>query len=96
MYIIETIYTLAAIIALAACFPQIRQIILTKRSEEFSAQTWLIWTFTQCMTLMYVIAIGNILMTVVNIAWVSFYAMMTYLIFRYRLAPPAEEMLTET
>lgn len=87
MTTIELLYTLAAVISLSACIPQLKQLVLSKRSDEFSLQAWSLWTVTQLMTLLYVISIGNVLMTFVNIAWVSFYGFMTYLIIRYRKTP---------
>lgn len=83
MSLIEFLYSLSASIALIACIPQLRQLIATKRSEEFSLQTWVLWTATQSVTLVYTISIHNVLMITVNILWVSFYALMTYLIFHY-------------
>lgn len=84
MIAIEILYTLAAVISLSACVPQLRQLVISKRSDEFSLRAWSLWILTQLMTLLYVISIGNMLMTFVNVAWVSFYALMTYLIIRYR------------
>lgn len=83
MSLLEILYTISAGISLIACIPQLRQLVMTKRSEEFSLQTWFLWAATQAITLVYVISIHNILMITVNILWVSFYVLMTYLIFHY-------------
>lgn len=83
MSLLEILYIIGAGIALIACVPQLRQLIVTKRSDEFSAQTWILWSATQAITLVYVISIHNILMIAVNILWVSFYILMTYLILHY-------------
>ena len=96
-HFIEALYLSAALIAIGACVPQLRQLIRAKASDEFNFSTWLIWTMTQSVTLMYVISIGNFLMAGVNLVWVSFYATMTFLIIRYRYRAtqqliPAEEL----
>lgn len=98
MYIIELIYIVAALIALGAAFPQLKQLLHTKASDEFSLSTWVLWSFTQLATLLYVTSIGNALMIAVNIVWVGFYALMAILIVYYRqnrsimIADPVEEI----
>lgn len=84
MHIIEALYITAALIALSAGVPQLRQLLIAKASDELSLPTWCTWFFTQCATLIYVTALGNILMMVVNLAWVGFYAAMVCLIIYYR------------
>lgn len=91
MLLIEVIYTSAAIMALSACVPQILRLLRTKRSDGFSLHSWLMWSCTQAATLMYIVAIGNALMMVVNFAWLGFYAFMSYLIIVYRVKPLAAE-----
>lgn len=83
-HIIETMYITGALVAICAAYPQLRQLIKTKRSDEFSAPTWATWLVTQTVTLMYVASLGNKLMIVVNIAWISFYFAMTVLIIYYQ------------
>jgi uncharacterized protein with PQ loop repeat len=92
MTILELSYTLAAIVALSACIPQMRQLISTKQSDELSLWAWCLWTLTQIVTLLYVASIGNVLMISVNLAWVSFYGVMTILIVRYRPVAVANEV----
>lgn len=84
MHIIEALYITAALIALSAGVPQLRQLLIAKASDELSLPTWCTWLFTQCATLIYVTALGNILMIVVNFAWVGFYGAMVCLIIFYR------------
>ena len=84
MHIIETIYIIAGLLAISACLPQIRQLIITKASDELSLGTWSVWFMTQCVTLVYVASIDNMLMIIVSAAWVSFYAVMVGLIIYYR------------
>lgn len=83
-HFIEVLYLVAAVIAIGACVPQLQQLIRAKASDELNFSSWLIWTMTQSVTLTYVISIGNLLMTIVNLVWVSFYATMAFLIIRYR------------
>lgn len=91
MHFIEVIYIAAAVIALSAGIPQLRQLFITKASDELSLSTWTIWFMTQLATLWYVMSISNALMMVVNFAWVSFYAAMVGLIIHYRRRTPVLE-----
>ena len=85
MAIVESIYMAAAIISIGACVPQIRRLIQTKNSDGFSVPTWVMWSGTQVVTLVYVISLQAMLMVAVNIIWVTFYGAMTILIVHYRL-----------
>ena len=100
MQIIEIAYIAAALVSISAGAPQIRQLMVAKASDELSLPTWCIWLGTQLVTLAYVISIGNILMTLVAMAWISFYITMVSLIIHYRRRPgpiletvPVEEQL---
>ena len=84
MHLIEVTYIAAAIIALSAGVPQLRQLFLTKASDEFSLSTWCVWLSTQCVTLAYVTTLKNVLMMLVSLAWVGFYAAMVLMIIYYR------------
>ena len=84
MHIIETIYIIAVLMSISACIPQLRQLVITKASDEFSVSTWAIWLGTQCATLLYVVTLNNLLMILANIIWVSFYTVMLALIVHYR------------
>lgn len=84
MHIIETLYITGALVAICAAYPQLRQLIKTKRSDEFSVATWATWLVTQTMTLVYVASLGNKLMIMVNIVWIGFYFAMTVLIVYYQ------------
>lgn len=95
MVVVEIIYILAAIVAIGACVPQIRQLIISKTSDELSVATWSMWFGTQCITLAYVLVLGNFVMAVVSLGWVSFYAAMVVLILYYRRpAEPVELALS--
>jgi len=95
MHFIEIIYIAAAIVALSAGAPQLRQLLITKASDELSLSTWCVWLVTQLVTLVYVSSIGNTLMVIVNTAWVSFYAAMVALILHYRRPRTAEIVAIE-
>src|SRR5690606_20917751 len=84
MHFIEITYITAAIVALSAGIPQLRQLLISKASDEFSLSTWLIWLSTQCVTLVYVATVRNTLMIYVSLAWVLFHAAMVVLIVYYR------------
>lgn len=84
MHIIEYLYTAGVIVSILATIPQLKQLVATKASDEFSLSTWTIWLSAQAMTLVYVISINNILMITANTLWVAFYGAMVYLIIHYR------------
>lgn len=81
-------YITGALIALCAGASQLRQLLVSKASDEFSLSTWFVWLGTQCTALLYTVSIGNILMVAVNCAWITFYAVMVMLIVRYRTKKP--------
>ncbi len=89
MHFIEALYFSAALFGIGACVPQLRQLVKSRASDELSVASWSIWLATQSVTLVYVASIGNLLMTAVNVVWVSFYATMVVLIVKYR--QPARE-----
>ncbi|HRJ06689.1 MAG TPA: PQ-loop domain-containing transporter [Candidatus Saccharibacteria bacterium] len=84
MFIIEIIYITGALVAISACVPQLRQLYVSKASDELSLSTWMIWFLTQVTSLVYVATLANVLMIAVNTVWVGFYAVMVGLIVHYR------------
>lgn len=84
MEIIGIVYIIGVIVAISASVPQVTRLYRTKQSDEFQLSTWVTWTVTQTTSLIYVASIGNLLMTLANICWVSFYIVMSCLIIRYR------------
>lgn len=87
MNIYEIMYTCSSTIAVLASIPQVRQIIVTKLAEELSLLTWSLWFCTQTISLVYAISIRNSLLMMVNLIWISFYALMICLIVYYRKYP---------
>ncbi len=88
MFIIQTVYIIGAIVAIAACLPQINQLRISKASDELSLPTWSVWLITQATSLLYVTSLGNALLIVVNSIWVTFYLVMVLMIVHYRHIRP--------
>jgi len=85
---IELIYLTASLIAIVAVVPQIKKLLVTKQSDELSLGTWTAWTACQGVALLYAISIHAVAYIVVNILWIVFYAVMVFLIIRYRNKVP--------
>jgi uncharacterized protein with PQ loop repeat len=81
---IELLYISMTSLSVFASLPQIRQLIVLKRSDEFSLTTWIIWTLAQISALFYSIHINSIPYLAVNIIWIIFYVVMLFLILKYR------------
>lgn len=84
MILIQIMYSVAAVVAIGAGIPQLRQLITTKNSDEFSIATWSTWLITQSVTATYFTTLGSTLAAVVSGAWVVFYLMILTLIMYYR------------
>ena len=94
IYLVEIVYITGAFIALCAGASQLRQLLVTKASDELSLPTWLTWLGTQCTALLYTVSIGNTLMVIVNCAWITFYLFMVILIVRFRTRPLLKSVAT--
>lgn len=84
MLSIQTLYLIMSAAAVVAMAPQIKQLLITKQSDELNLGTWVIWALNQCTALIYSITIHSVPFLLANIAWVSFYAVMLTLIIKYR------------
>lgn len=84
MTYITIIYIIAAVLGIAASIPQLLILYRLKYSDEFQLSTWVVWFFTQSVSLVYMISLGNILLIVTNTLWVAFYFLMAVLIIAYR------------
>ena len=84
MQVLEFLYSAAVVVSITASVPQLRQLIITKASDEFSLLSWGVWLGTQLVSLAYVISIKNTLLIGANLLWASFYLAMVYLIIHYR------------
>lgn len=87
-------YMLATAVAISAGIPQLRKLMLTKQSDEFSLTTWVIWLVAQLMSLLYALTVKDKLYAVVCTLWAAFYVVMVVLIIKYR--QPAIETEEET
>lgn len=81
---IEIIYLISASIAVLAMVPQIKRLLLTRQSDELSLATWATWGGCQLISLLYAISLNAQAYIIVNVAWIAFYAMMVFLIIKYR------------
>ncbi len=87
MQTIEIIYLSSSAIAVFAMAPQIKQLLVTKQTDELSLSTWLAWLGNQVVALFYAISINAVPYIIINFAWIAFYVIMAYLIFKYRKRP---------
>ena len=84
MTALQIIYTISTCIALLASFPQIRQLMVSKRSDELSITPWVLWLCTQFVSLAYVMSIRDTLLITFASIWLVFYVIMISLILYYR------------
>lgn len=83
----EILYTCSTTVAVIASVPQVRQLIISKRSDELSVPTWSLWLATQVVSLTYMISIRERLLIIVSSIWLVFYVIMMALIMYYRRNP---------
>jgi uncharacterized protein with PQ loop repeat len=81
---IETIYLLSSLIAVCAMVPQVKRLVLTKQSDELSLGTWATWGCCQLVSFMYALSLNVRAYIIVNATWIAFYALMVFLIIKYR------------
>ena len=81
---IEIVYLTSSSIAVLAMIPQVRRLLITKESDELSLGTWATWGCCQLVSLMYAVSLNARAYIIVNVAWITFYALMVMLIVRYR------------
>lgn len=80
---IQMIMTVSATVALSAGVPQMVKLVKTKRANDLNLSTWMMWVVTQSVSTAYAFSINDKLLMTINLAWVTFYATMTFLIIRY-------------
>ncbi len=93
MNLIELTYILASIASVIVMYPQIKKLLLTKRSDELSLSTWGVWAICQFVALIYSLSLAAIPLILVNAVWITFYVAMLVLILKYRNNVPA--LITE-
>jgi hypothetical protein len=84
MPLIYILYIIASIAGIAAGIPQLRKLISTKQSDEFSLTTWLTWGGVQCVSLLYALEVKATLYVAICAVWIVFYAIIIGLIIKYR------------
>ena len=84
MQLLEILYGIGTVAAIIACLPQMHQLMVTKRSDEFSLSTWVIWLGGQAMAFIYISSLGETLVALASACWTAFYAFMVGLILYYR------------
>lgn len=85
---IYILYIIASIAGIAAGIPQLRKLISTKQSDEFSLTTWLTWCGVQCVSLLYALEVKATLYVAICVVWIVFYAVIIALIIKYRQPQP--------
>lgn len=88
MPLIHILYILGSIVAISAGVPQLRKLIATKQSDEFSLATWGLWAAMQSISLVYAIEVKDTLYAVMSVAWIIFYLAIIALILKYRQPKP--------
>lgn len=84
MPLIHILYILGSIVAISAGVPQLRKLIATKQSDEFSLATWGLWAAMQSISLLYAIEVKDTLYAAMSVAWILFYLAIIVLILKYR------------
>lgn len=93
MQLIEVIYLTSSAVAVLAMAPQIKQILVTKETDELNATSWSAWLGNQVVALFYAISINAVPYIIINFAWIAFYILMIVLIVKYRSQTSAKEQL---
>lgn len=81
---IQTVYLFSSAIGILAMIPQIRKLIVVKQSDGLSLTTWVTWGCCQVVSFLYAISVGATAYMYVNVAWITFYITMVFLIIKYR------------
>lgn len=82
----ELLFMLSTSISLVSSIPQARQLIITKRSDELSLPTWIVWFGSMIISLLYAISLSQLTLILAYIGWATFYGVMVGLIIHYRRA----------
>lgn len=82
--VLQILLVASTAIAIGATIPQLIRLIKVKSARELSLRSYMVWTCTQCVSLVYMISLGDLILVVASGLWVSYYAIMIGLIFHYR------------
>ena len=77
-------YLIANIAQFAACAPQIVQVVRTKDAGGLSMRSHEMWFILQLACLPYVFDSSDMMWMIVGSLWALYYALMVWLIARYR------------
>jgi uncharacterized protein with PQ loop repeat len=96
--VIQVLYVIASVVSVGAGVPQLRKLLVTRRSDEFSVPTWSMWTTTQAISLLYSFTLGDLYFTTVCSIWLVFNVLMLTLIVKYRnnVSPVPAEVMVES
>lgn len=83
-HIFALLYAISAVGFIAACLPQIIQIVRTKTVEGISLQSYDMWFVMQVISMPYIYQSGDMMWFGANVVWVAYYAAMITLIEHYR------------
>ena len=81
---IELAYLIASLASIGAMAPQIRQLLVTKQTDELSLLSWTIWAVAQVIATIYAISIHALPFIIMSSTWLLYYLCMVGLILYYR------------
>lgn len=81
---IEFIYIVASLASICAMAPQVKRVLVTKRTDELSLASWTTWAIAQAGTTAYATSINALLFVIISSTWLLYYASMATLIVHYR------------
>ncbi len=81
---IEFIYISASLASICAMAPQVKQVLVTKRTDELSLTSWVIWAIAQAGTTVYALSVNALPFIVISGVWSLYYAAMVTMILHYR------------
>jgi uncharacterized protein with PQ loop repeat len=81
---IATLLLIAGMIAVVLSVPQLIQLVKIKNSDELNLFSWIVWFIYQVIALSYSISINALPYALINTLWIIFYAVMVFLIIKYR------------
>ncbi len=83
-HIFALIYAVASLSSIAACIPQVVQILHTKNVEGISIQTYDMWFVMQLIAVPYMVQSGDLLWVAAGLLWAVYYLTVIILIEHYR------------
>lgn len=81
---LATMLVVGGIISVAATIPQALTLIKTKDTSTLNLPSWVVWFCYQIISVSYAFSIKAYLYFTLNLMWAIFYAVMVFLIIKYR------------